>query len=124
MFGSARALARFYSALGSNNEHLGVGRVGGRFETHAVDGSLQDQAVRFGLGMQVGSITQRGSGRKVLALGHRGVGGTVGFTVPAGNLSVAFTCSRLSMSAAVTRRVLRLVLGACGAGWDLPEGIL
>jgi len=124
MLGSARALARFYAALGSGDSRLGIGGISRCFESRAVDGLLNDDAVRWGLGVQVGTITRRGGGRKTSVLGHRGTGGTVGFTIPAGDLSVAFTCSRLSAKASVTRRVLGMVLHACEDGWDLPEGIL
>lgn len=124
MLGSARALARFYAALGSGDGRLGIGGVCRNLESRAVHGLLNDEAVRWGLGMQVGAIARRGGGRKTLVLGHRGTGGTVGFTVPAADLSVAFTCSRLSAKGSVTRRVLGTVLDACGNGWDLPDGIL
>jgi aarF domain-containing kinase len=131
MLGSARALANFYAALASGRTLGKNEALRRRLVADPTAGWMDDEPVQWGLGMQVGSIRsmsdELGSGVAspgvTTVLGHRGLGGTVGFAIPAASLGVAITVSRLSTKREVTRRLLELVLEdtECG-GWRLPSG--
>jgi CubicO group peptidase (beta-lactamase class C family) len=117
-WGSARALASFYAALGSGKlVSAATLRAAATRGSHS--GSLDGESVGWGLGLQVGSATNA-SGQRAAVLGHRGTGGVLGLCVPAADLAVAVTVSRLSSERAVTRRLLELVMKECGK-WRLSE---
>lgn len=131
MLGSARALAYFYAALASGRTLGKNEALRRRLVADPAPGWLDDEPVQWGLGMQLGSIRSQSdelssgaaSPGVTTVLGHRGLGGTVGFAIPAASLGVAVTVSRLSTKREVTRRLLELVLEdtECG-GWRLPSG--
>lgn len=129
MLGSARALANFYVALvragGSGRRLLESDALRRRLAAEPKQGSLDDEPVIWGLGVQVGSIAKRdeasGGGGTTTIIGHRGQGGTVGFVLPEADLAVAVTLSQLSLKRDVTRRLLELVLDGSD-GWKLPSG--
>ena len=122
MLGSARALARFYAALGGAK--LVTPATLRRMATQQTSGTLNGESVRWGLGVQLGTLSDRHS-RTSPVLGHRGGAGGViiGFAAPAADLSVAIVVSKLSVKRDVTTRLLELVLSEVGGGWTLDQGL-
>lgn len=119
MFGSARALARFYSALG-RGEIVSAPMLH-QMCVSPVAGTLELEQASWGLGVQVGAATRTGrhDGRRAPVIGHRGTGGVVGLAIPSSGIAVAITVSKLSRERAPTRRLLELILE--GSGYMLPR---
>ena len=64
---------------------------------------------------------REGGARVQIAIGHAGVGGSIGLCVPEKRVAVAVTMSKLSGGRTATRRLLDLLLGEVGLA--APAGI-
>jgi CubicO group peptidase (beta-lactamase class C family) len=64
---------------------------------------------------------REGGMRVQIAIGHAGVGGSIGLCVPEKRVAVAVTISKLSGERTATRRLLDLLLGEVGLA--APAGI-
>ena len=109
MHASARALAAFYDAFGGGRVLLPLSAV-----TKLVSAnSGGTNEARWVAGFMLGECID-GSGRKCTVLGHSAPGGTLGLCIPAMDIALAITVSKLSPSRAATKRIVELTLGEYG----------
>ena len=114
MHASARALAAFYDAFGGGRTLLPpsvVTDVVALSSSQALGGGKG--GVRWAAGFQVGECVDS-NGRKCTVLGHSAPGGTIGLCIPAVELALAVTVSKLSPRRLAPRKVIELVLSEYG----------
>jgi aarF domain-containing kinase len=80
---------------------------------------LDDSSAYFGLGFQVHEFTF--DGRKMLSFGHAGLGGSIVFSIPEANLTVAFTTNQLAKDSAARKILLGLIFEEYGI--DAPPSM-
>jgi CubicO group peptidase (beta-lactamase class C family) len=86
---------------------------------------LSDSTASFGLGFQVHEFTwrvQSSSPKRLLSLGHAGLGGSVVLTLPEIPLTVAFTSNQLDKDGRARNKLLEIVFDEFGL--DAPASML
>jgi CubicO group peptidase (beta-lactamase class C family) len=117
--GSARAVARLFSALATDGSVGGVhvlspDVIGLASAEHAYgDDVVLERPTRFGLGFQL-TMPERRLGPSPRAFGHFGAGGSLGFADPDGQVAIGYAMnqSRPGWQHAHVRRLIDLVYAA------------
>ncbi|GMH32993.1 hypothetical protein BSKO_00827 [Bryopsis sp. KO-2023] len=128
---SAQALAKFYSQIAGSTVDgrdsllteetvascVAEGRDQGKPLKDANSDSLRvfqaTPEARHGLGFQVFEF-KRLDGTPVMAIGHSGLGGSLGFVIPEENIAVGIAISHLTMSREFTKDIVRLICEEVG----------
>merc|ERR1712238_554414 len=82
-------------------------------DTHQSTALRYDDRIGFGLGFELHEFTLS-NGKKVMSIGHNGLGGSVVIAIPEEQIVVSFTLNLLSMDSVARRRILGIIFDEFG----------